>query len=759
MTDEQSNGNAAAAVAKEASADGETQSSQRTESAARLARPLIRLAKASGLATSFIDQLGTYTEISDEALIAVLKALNVDASTPQAVTQSIENLEASERAQLLPPTIVGVVGKQTRVELNCASDADVNVSITLEDGSAFTDFTVLPSFNSDRPVLTLGDDLPMGYHTLTATVVTPDDAAATPTAAVPGIRTGTATIINAPERIPVPEAVQERHRWGWMAQMYSVRSHESWGIGDYGDLQRMLADAARKTGADFMLINPIHAGAPIPPLEPSPYLPESRRFLNVTYIRPQDIPEYATLSAETRAKVDALHDSVAYRNEESTPMDINAAWEAKRPALRLIFDAGRSAEREQQFEAFKAAAGPDLDSFATWCLCFEVWGAPWGENRWFFEKTIDDPAVRELVAAHYDLFEFNRWLQWIAAEQVTAAQQTATESGMALGLMQDMAVGVHGLGADAWANPERFATGGVTVGCPPDFYNQQGQDWGQPPFNPRYLEATGYRVYREMVHSMYEHAGAVRIDHMLGLFRLWWIPQGLGARNGAYVMYNHEAMLGVLAIEATRAGGMVVGEDLGTVPDYVRQILAERGVLGTDVEWFSRENDSPNAGDPYKGPEEYRKQALASVTTHDLPPTAGYLTFEHVKLREQLHLLSEPVEEFAASALAERTAMMNRLVESGYISQSVADDVPAHIQEIVEAMHAMLTDTPSLLLQAALVDGVGETRSQNQPGTSSEYSNWRVPLADEDGHVVLSNEVFDLPRVQSLAAVMRGERQ
>ena len=497
----------------------------------------------------------------------------------------------------------------------------------------------------------------------------------------------------------------------------------------------------------------------IPPLEPSPYLPESRRFLNVTYIRPQDIPEYATLPDDVRAQVDALHASVAACNDESTPMDINAAWEAKRPALRLIFDAGRNNKRELEFEYFKATAGPDLNSFATWCLCFEVWGAPWGENRWFFEKTIDDPTVQTLVKDHHDLFEFNRWLQWIAAEQVNDAQHTALDYGMTLGLMQDMAVGVHGLGADAWANPERFASGGVTVGCPPDFYNQQGQDWGQPPFNPRYLEATGYQVYREMVHSMYEHAGAVRIDHVLGLFRLWWIPQGLGARNGAYVMYNHEAMLGVLAIEATRAGGMVIGEDLGTVPDYVRRILADHGVLGTDVEWFNRVDDSPNAGDPYRAPQEYRKQALASVTTHDLPPTAGYLNFEHVKLREELHLLSEPVEVFAASAMAERTAMMNRLVEGGYITQAVADDVEGHVQEIVEAMHAMLTDTPSLLLQAALVDGVGECRSQNQPGTSSEYSNWRVPLADGEGHVVHTDEVFDLPRVQSLSAVMRREKR
>ena len=605
---------------------------QRAESTERLARPLIKLAKACGLATSFIDQLGTYTEISDAALVAVLKALDVDASSDEAIVRSMTQLEVENSKRLLPSTIVATTGKPTGITLNCSSDADITASIELEDGTAFGHFALLPNLNSGKPDLTIAPDLPMGYHTLTVTV-------------------------------------------------------------------------------------------------------------------------------DVRAQVDALHDSVAARNDESTPMDINAAWEAKRPALRLIFEAGRNNKRELEFEHFKTTAGPDLDSFATWCLCFEVWGAPWGENRWFFEKTIDDPAVRQLVEEHHDLFEFNRWLQWIAAEQVNAAQQEALDHGMTLGLMQDMAVGVHGLGADAWANPERFASGGVTVGCPPDFYNQQGQDWGQPPFNPRYLEATGYQVYREMVHSMYEHAGAVRIDHVLGLFRLWWIPQGLGARNGAYVTYNHEAMLGVLAIEATRAGGMVVGEDLGTVPDYVRRILADHGVLGTDVEWFNRVDDSPNAGDPYRAPKDYRKQALASVTTHDLPPTAGYLNFAHVKLREELHLLSEPVEAFAASAMAERTAMMNRLVENGYISQTVADDVEGHVQEIVEAMHAMLTDTPSLLLQAALVDGVGECRSQNQPGTSREYSNWRVPLADGEGHVVHTDEVFDLPRVQSLAAVMRREKR
>ena len=602
--------------------------------------------------------------------------------------------------------------------------------------------------------LTLPDDLPIGYHTLNVQV---------------GGVQRRATVIVAPPRIELPEAVRQRQRWGWMTQMYSVRSADSWGVGDYGDLKRLVGDAGEKSHADFMLINPIHAGAPVPPLQPSPYLPESRRFLNVTYIRPQDIPEYAALDDAARAQVEELHASVAAANDSAEPMDINASWDAKRQALWLIFSAPRSEERETAFAEFKRAAGPDLDAFATWCLAFEVWGAPWEENSWFFRTDKNSPAVAALVRDHHDMFEFQRWLQWIADEQVAAAQQAAKDAGMALGLMQDMAVGVHALGADVWWSPERFADG-VTVGAPPDFYNQLGQDWGQPPFSPQYLESTGYRVYREMVHNMFAHAGALRIDHVLGLFRLWWIPRGCTARDGAYVTYNHEVMLSILAIEASRANGVVIGEDLGTVPEYVSKVLAEHGVLGTAVEWFSRVDNSPNAGDPYAPPEDYRKYALASVTTHDLPPTAGYLKLEHVDLREELDLLNEPAEQFRAEVQAEIDQMLALLVSCGYLPQEVADglkaacapdaddaetaDREALIQRVVEAMHVMLRDSPSVLVQAALVDGVGEHRTQNQPGTSWEYPNWRIPLADETGRVVHTEEVFDLPRVQSLAAAL-----
>ena len=741
-------------------AQNPTQAARREESPARLKRPLIRLAKACGVSTSYIDQLGAYVEIRDEVLVAVLASLGVDASNPAAVSKSLLETECRQREQLVPPTVLAITGRANNVPLRCSADALVALTLALEDGTAYAgDLRANLRVHKDADFgeqleLTLPDDLPIGYHTLNVQV---------------GGVQRRATVIVAPPRIELPEAVRQRQRWGWMTQMYSVRSADSWGVGDYGDLKRLAADAGEKSHADFMLINPIHAGAPVPPLQPSPYLPESRRFLNVTYIRPQDIPEYAALDDATRAQVEELHASVAAANDSAEPMDINASWDAKRQALWLIFSAPRSEERETAFAEFKRAAGPDLDAFATWCLAFEVWGAPWEENSWFFRTDKNSPAVAALVRDHHDMFEFQRWLQWIADEQVAAAQQAAKDAGMALGLMQDMAVGVHALGADVWWSPERFADG-VTVGAPPDFYNQLGQDWGQPPFSPQYLESTGYRVYREMVHNMFAHAGALRIDHVLGLFRLWWIPRGCTARDGAYVTYNHEVMLSILAIEASRANGVVIGEDLGTVPEYVSKVLAEHGVLGTAVEWFSRVDNSPNAGDPYAPPEDYRKYALASVTTHDLPPTAGYLKLEHVDLREELDLLNEPAEQFRAEVQAEIDQMLALLVSCGYLPQEVADglkaacapdaddaetaDREALIQRVVEAMHVMLRDSPSVLVQAALVDGVGEHRTQNQPGTSWEYPNWRIPLADETGRVVHTEEVFDLPRVQSLAAAL-----
>ena len=341
--------------------------------------------------------------------------------------------------------------------------------------------------------------------------------------------------------------------------------------------------------------------------------------------------------------------------------------------------------------------------------------------------------------------DFYAWLQWIVDEQLRRAQEEAKASGMSLGVMDDLAVGVHPYGADVWSDPDSFAPG-MAVGAPPDMYNQLGQNWSQPPWSPAHLAETAYAPLRDMLRTVLRHAGALRVDHVVGLFRLWWIPQGMGADQGAYVRYDHEAMVGVVLLEAYRAGAVIIGEDLGTVEPWARDYLASRGVLGTSVLWFEKQHD----GWPLQ-PAAYRRLALSTVNTHDLPPTAGYLADEHVMLRERLGLLTQPTEQVRAEARLERERMLTRLREHGLLGDDPSE------REIVEALHRYVVRTPSTLVGMALVDGVGERRTQNQPGTDQEYPNWKIPLADGSGSAVLVEDLPNNVRLSSLLAAIRDE--
>lgn len=708
-----------------------------SEGPERLRRPLIRLAKAYGVATSYTGQQGEFHRIDDDVLVSVLAALGIDASTPQKIDAAVNRAEEVGATRLCPPTVLQVEGEETSVTLPGASD-QVKVGLTLEDGSTYRGkLGVGRAGGPSAPLaLTLPVGIPIGYHTIHI-----ED----------GERMADATLMVSPRRIPLPDSLLDHRRWGWTVQLYSVRSHRSWGVGDYADLSLLLSEAGEKTGADFMLINPVHAAEPVTPLTPSPYFPDSREFLNASYIRPEEIPEYDGLPPEDRSRVDALKAKAAAGNRNPDFLDRDAMWEAKRQALEIVFSQGLTdAGRREAFEAFKRAGGVELDAYALWCTAYQWWGAPRdGGDSWFTRYGPSSPRVKALAREHPETVEFNRWLQWVAEEQLGQAQLAARRSGMSIGLMEDMAVGVDPVGSDVWSHPELFA-GGATVGAPPDFFNQQGQNWLQPPLNPITLEETGYEAYRRLVHGMFSHCGAIRVDHALGLFRLWWIPRGQSAARGTYVTYRHDAMLAVLAIEATRAHGVVIGEDLGVVPPHVASALAGRGVLGTIIEWFEQEDGV------FRDPATYRRYALAAVTTHDMPPTAGYLDYEQVKVRDRLHLLTQPVEEFQAAARREHEGMMDFLVKGGWLDASALEDERAHEQEIVEAMHRALLRSPSLLLAASLADGVGERRTQNQPGTVDEYPNWRVPLADGDRNPVYAEDVFSSPRVQSLSKVMRG---
>ena len=340
---------------------------------------------------------------------------------------------------------------------------------------------------------------------------------------------------------------------------------------------------------------------------------------------------------------------------------------------------------------------------------------------------------------------FHAWLQTLCDTQLAEGQAAARNAGMAVGVVHDLAVGADPGGADAWALQDALALG-ARIGAPPDTFNQQGQDWGMPPWHPRRLAELGYAPLRDMLRSLLRHAGGVRIDHVLGMFRLWWIPEGATARDGAFVSYDADALLGVIALEVERAGAIVVGEDLGTVPDQVRVELDDRRVLGSSVLWFEREQAEPGETGALAVPGRWREAATASVTTHDLPTALGWLRGEHVRVRAELGLLDDPAAE-ERSWRAAREELLRHLVDAGVLAGLDGTE-----DEQVQAVHDFLALTPSRYVLVAPGDAVGDLRQPNLPGTVDEYPNWRLPVADTDGHPLLLDELLADPRVERLAA-------
>jgi 4-alpha-glucanotransferase len=439
---------------------------------------------------------------------------------------------------------------------------------------------------------------------------------------------------------------------------------------------------------------------------------------------------YQRASAAIRGQVDALRvDSGGDR------IDRDSAWIAKRAALELLWsDIGEP----------PALDDASLATYATWCALCEAHGNDW--RRWPEElRRPDSPAVERARADLADRVGFHAWLQVLCDEQLSRGQQAAREVGMSVGVVHDLAVGADPGGADAWALQDALALT-ARVGAPPDTFNQQGQDWGLPPWHPRRLAELGYAPLRDMVRSLVRHAGGVRIDHVLGMFRLWWIPEGASARDGTYVAYDADALLGVIALEAERAGAIVVGEDLGTVPPAVRTVLSDRGVLGSSVLWFERDDAEPGEIGALSAPDRWREAAMASVTTHDLPTAVGWLRGEHVRVRAELGLLDDPEAEWKLWQEA-RAELLGYLVDSG-----VLDGVDAPEAEQVRALHLLLARTPSRYVLAAPGDAVGDLHQPNLPGTVDDYPNWRLPVEDGDGHPMLLEQLLADPRVERLAA-------
>jgi 4-alpha-glucanotransferase len=647
---------------------------------------LAELAAAHGVATSYRGEGRRLVEVDDDVVVRVLGLLDVDATTVEARTAALARAREKAAIGALPGTIAHRVG-------------------TIRPLPGPGVLTGRPGMHSD--VTELPDDLEPGYYRLDLV----DEALGRDV-----------TVVVAPAALP-----QVPRSWGWMLQLYALHSQGSWGIGDLGDLRDFVAWTGREHGAQAVLLNPLHAITPVSPVQPSPYTPSSRRFATPLALRVTDLDLYRHADAATRAQVDALRpDTVGDR------IDHDRVWAAKRSACELLWHAAGRPE--------PTGASDDLWQFAIFCALAERYGSRWPQ----WPEGLRHPLAPDVDRARVELaprVSFHAWLQAHVQDQLADVRGVAQEVGVRI--VHDLAVGCDPEGADGWALQDVLAMG-VHVGAPPDAFSQQGQDWGLPPWRPNRLDATGYVAYRDLLRGLLRQADGLRIDHVAGLWRLWWVPPGEPARRGTYVHYDSEVMLAVLTLEAWTAGALVIGEDLGTVEPEVTEGLVARNILGSSVLWFTRDVDAP--GEPLLPPDRWNEESAATVSTHDLPTASGFLSGAHVRVRTELGLLDDPEAEQARAEI-DRLELVELLREQGLISGADPGE-----DQLVAAMHALLGRARSRLVLISPYDIVGERRQPNLPGTVDQYPNWRLPLPES------LEELRDDPRVRVVTDELRLAR-
>lgn len=697
---------------------------------------LARLAEAYGIATAYESDGGRRVLTSESSIRVALDALGVPAGDDEAVRRSVQAAREEPWRQVVRPTVVARQGDEQEITLAVRAAARPRATLVDQGGDEQPlpeprptgETSVIDGSEVTRWRLRLPADLTVGDHRIL--VAAGEVEAAT-------------HLVVAPARCPLPE----RRGWGWMLQLYATRSAMSWGMGDLGDLAS-LARWSGLVGVDLLLVNPLHAATPGLPQEPSPYFPSSRRFVNPLYLRIEDVPELRALPPEDAQRVAELAASCQTLNRHDR-VNRDAVYRAKLEALELLHAVRLPPARAETFAAYQAEQGRALVDFATFCALAEQYGPAWRAWPAPLQRP-DGPGVEDARRSLGGRVTFHAWVQWLADTQLAAAQRVARESGLAVGVIADLAVGVHPEGADAWALQDDLASS-VTVGAPPDLFSPKGQDWRLPPLLPTRLADSGYAPFRELLRASMRHAGGIRVDHILGLFRLWWIPNGSDASEGTYVRYPARDLLNVLALEAQQAGAVVIGEDLGTVESTVRTMMRERGLLGSRVVWFQR-----------YGPEqrraraaEYPELALTSVTTHDLPTGAGYWSGEATRIRSAIGLLGDgqtraSAEEQAARDRAELEALLR---DEGLVTGEPS------MSELVLALQRLAGRTPSRLVAIGLGDAIADPRQPNMPGTTTEYPNWCLPLHDPaTGRPALLEELLDDPRVHWLVQAMVDSR-
>jgi (1->4)-alpha-D-glucan 1-alpha-D-glucosylmutase len=723
---------------------------------------LDELCERYGIAPGYQDIWGRTHTLDERTRRALLAAMGVDTARETDLATTLQRLEERDWTRLIPSIEVLWEGSELLTLPVCLPPNDVGqtlrwrlldeVGSVREGEQQIAELPVIAEREIEgqlwrRRTLELAAPGTLGYYRLQLEVAG---------------RQAETTLVLAPRHCFQPAALEGEGRvWGFSAQLYSVRSARNWGIGDFTDLSRLLGMAA-DAGAAMVGVNPLHALFPHNPEHASPYSPSSRLFLNVLYLDVEAVPHLEQCTA-ARERLDSDEFQARLRALRAAELvDYEGVAAAKLEILELLYEYFRANHlrdssvegrdfrqfQEQQGEPLRRQALHDALQAHFHSEDASVWGWPAWPPAY---QEIGSREVAAFASAERERIEFYQYLQWLASGQLAAAGRRSGELGLAVGIYQDLAVGTDSGSGEVWGNPALFARD-LRIGSPPDEHNPLGQDWGLPPWNPVALREAAYQPFVDTLRHNMAHAGALRIDHVMALERLYCIPVAGGPADGGYVHYPFDELRAILALESVRNHCLVIGEDLGTVTDSVRAGLAELGVLSYRVAYF--EKDSQGA---FRSPEEYPRQALVAVSTHDLPTLAGFWAGTDLALREQLQLFPDRAryEQHLVGRAEDRTRLLLALERAGVLPAEGAAALTTLAEmssELAVAVHVYLARTPCCCMLVQLEDLLGQVEQVNLPGSVNEYPNWRRRLALELEHW------GEEPRVNEMLSALREER-
>jgi len=716
--------------------------------------PLTQLADQAGIESGYWDVYGNHHETSDETRRLFLSAMGYAASHDDEVNHSLKTIsERSWQRRLEPVNIIRAVKDiPHRIDVaeilivlpDCDTTAKLEWLIDFEDGPSING-NIEPSYLNvverksidghawKHVALNLPTNIPLGYHTVHITFEGQADQGA---------------LIVAPRAAYQPDwMVNQMHKvWGVACQLYSLKSESNWGIGDFSSLAE-LCTQTKDLGGDIVGIPPLHALFYNHPEWVSPYSPSSRSFLNPIYLSLPDIAEFDTCAEAKKVANNSPFADAINKAQATNAVDFKNIAPLKRHILQLLFadfteryPPNSQEPRRQYFDAFMANGGHRLHNFAVFEALLDHF-SPQLPNQW--EPAYQDPAspnVQKFIQQNSATVEFHMYLQWLCDQQLSA---TCDQVQMKIGLYRDLAVGVSPDGADAWMNPSAFVPD-VRFGAPPDPLGPMGQDWGMPPFNPDRLYETAYDAYIEMLRANMQHAGALRIDHVMWLQRMFWIPPGGDGRDGAYVRYPFDDLLAILALESRRHSCVVIGEALGTVTEGFRERLAHEGVLSYCLLQFERYEDGL-----YKRPNAYPRLALTTPASHDLPTLAGFWREQDIQVQFDVGILDsvEAANHRRQERSHERACLIAALADQNLISAEFPNTPNIDDQELwqfIIAVHTFLARTPSALMMVNLEDILKSLTQINVPGTVDEYPNWRLKLRENLNQISAKDGMADM---------------